>query len=185
MESLGRIWNWQLEQQVPAKIELTWPASKLLKVCTSDMLSGPLQTAQNVSDDKELTCLKLFLFWRLLVAKGTPLLSFKSGILLKLNGVSLPAVLTIVDSREGFSSYERKYNKISSVKFCKTVLGRTSGLTTRRCIFFLTQKQSLELEGEIRAVPLEVKLFPCLTKIARKLNTQTCLIAAHSSDSTD
>lgn len=54
--------------------------------------------------------LRLDLFWRRRVAKGT-LQSLISGILLKWNGVSFPAVLTIVHSREGFSSWNKSFHQ--------------------------------------------------------------------------
>lgn len=58
---------------------------------------------QKDSEDMDPLSLILDLFCRLRVARGT-LVSFISGIRLKANGLSFPAVLTIVDSREGFSS---------------------------------------------------------------------------------
>ena len=102
--SLGSIWNWQLEQQAAAKIsEFRW-LSRLLKLDDKfDLLSGLLQIGQNDSEVIDPLGLRLCLFWRLRVAKGT-LESWISGILLKWNGVSFPAVRTIVHSREGFSS---------------------------------------------------------------------------------
>lgn len=107
--SLGIIWNWQLEQAAAAKISefsLLW---RLLKLDEKfDLLSGLLQIGQNDSEERDPLGLILCLFWRLRVANGT-LESWISGILLKWNGVSFPAVRTIVHSREGFSSWKKAF----------------------------------------------------------------------------
>lgn len=106
--SFGSIWNWQLEQHAALKrSELLLKFPKLLELSRSDLLSGLLQIGQNDSDEIDSLGLRLYLFWRLRVAKGT-LESLISGILLKWNGVSFPAVLTIVLCREGFSSWTTK-----------------------------------------------------------------------------
>jgi hypothetical protein len=100
--SLGIIWNWQLEQQAALNLEL-WQLLRLLKFKELKFLRGALQMGQNNSEEIDSFVFRLYLFWRLRIAKGTLQLSV-SGILLNSNGVSFPAVRKIVHSREEFSS---------------------------------------------------------------------------------
>ena len=77
--------------------------SRVLQSTISDLSSGLLQRGQKDSEETDSLDLRLYLFWRLRAAKGT-LPSVISGILLNWKGMSFPAVLTIVLSRDGFSS---------------------------------------------------------------------------------
>lgn len=80
---------------------------------------------QKDSGDVDPLSLILDLFWRRRVAKGT-LQSFISGILLKWNGVSFPAVLTIVHSREGFSSWNRCFHQLCLYYFRMNINNHTT-----------------------------------------------------------
>lgn len=106
--SLGRIWNRQLKQHLAPNVSaLNRPFSTSSKLNKSDLLSGLLQMRQKDSGGSDSFDFRLYFFWRLRDAKLQLRLSL-AGILLKSNGVSFPAVLTIVHSRDAFSSWNTK-----------------------------------------------------------------------------